>query len=294
MRRVLGAGAVGLTGALLAGCGVPQGTDGKLVDDWAAPPAAVMWSPKAGDCLITSGDTIPLAVYRPVPCTKDHLAETVSVSAFTGAMAQRDTVPAEGSPERRAAYVDCVTKTTEFLGDDYRAGALDLRVGLPSGAAWSGGARWYRCDLVEIKDDENATEVRRTSSLKGGLAAGGPLRRDCFTITEKADKKHVDTALVACTASHNGEYAGLYLAPDVPAPDDAAAEKMSDNCDTVVAKYAGLPNDRNLSFRVGLVWYWWGEKEWNRGNRAFHCTMWMEKPASKLMKGAGPSAFPVT
>lgn len=293
-RWVRGTVAVGLAVALLTGCGAPAGTDGALVDDWPAPPGPVVWTPKAGECHRSSGETVVLAVYQPVPCTDEHLAETAYLGAFTGEFATRETVPPWGSPAHRAAYADCVAKTTEFLGDDYRSGNVALYVGLPGPGAWTGGARWYRCDLTEIRITDGGSDVRRSGSLRGALATGGTLRHGCFTIKDKADDKHVDTAPVACTASHNGEFAGLYLAPDIPAPDDAAAEKLADNCSAVIAKYAGVPNDRNLLRRFRFVWHWWGKDEWARGNRAFHCTLWMPRVATRLMKGAGTGAFPAS
>ncbi len=291
MRRWLAGALVGLTLVSLAACARPAGVDGAVADDWPQPAAPASWTPKAGECHLSIGDVIFLTVYQPVACTAGHRLETLFVGTFTGDAAARQTLPPEGSPEARAAYAECVTRTKDVLGDDYRAGRVELSVGLPSTAGWSGGARWFRCDVYEYGEDND--DVRRTESLQGTLAPGGPLRTDCYTFTDQPGTD-VDSAPAACTASHNGEFAGLYFAPDIPAPaNEKEVEALADHCGPVVAAYAGLPNDRNLLFRVSYVYYWYGEAEWDRGNRAVHCSIWLRKPATRLMKGAGPSAFPV-
>lgn len=297
MKRVVVAA---LAVALLAGCGVPAGTDGSLVDDWAAPKKAEMPVPALGAChrdvtYRTKLGIASLLGHTSIDCAQQHLAETFFVGTFTGAAGARTSAPGERSPEVRAVYTECSSRAKEFLGDDYHMAFVEVFITVPNPAAWQGGARWYRCDLARLTRDFVDPSIEPGyGSLKGTLAPGGSSRADCFTITERS-KTEVDTVPVACTTAHNGEMAGVYYAPDTPVPNgDKAVGTLGEHCGPVVAAYAGLPNDRTLLGRVLYLYRWQGEAEWARGNRAVQCYLWMKKPAAKLMKGAGPAAFPVS
>jgi hypothetical protein len=160
-----------------AGCGRPDGTDGSLVDDWSAPVEPKPFVPAAAVCHpseLESG-AASLALYNPTDCAQSHAGETVHVGQFTGANANSSKPHESNTPAARAAFNDCDAKATEYAGAPWRTARLHLRVLFPSGTAWAGGARWYRCDLAEAADLDSGASVRRTASLRGALAAGSPL-----------------------------------------------------------------------------------------------------------------------
>jgi hypothetical protein len=296
MRRwiaVAGGAAAVLT--LMAGCSLPEGVDGALTDDWPAAQAPQVWSPKAGDCHRANvPEVVTLLEYRPIACGEQHAVETVHVGTFTGEHAARDTVPPLGSNAHRAAFGECVTKTTEYLGDDFRTGRVWLQVGLPSGNAWTGGARWFHCDVWEYaNDDEWDVEVSRDGSLRDSLRGDRPLGFGCFAVTEKSDEIE-NMEPVACDKPHNAEFVGIAIAKDVRYPTDEKAqwEVMGKLCWGQVAAYAGLKNDSSLSYRADLIYQNLGQRQWDRGNRGVRCYLYLDKNVTKLMKGAGPSAFP--
>ena len=130
----------------LSACSLPAGVDGNLVNNWAAAPAPVRDLPVVGDCYDDDGanmidnhagelhvaarrSTSPTSARSPVPTPA------------------RVTPPAPGSPEQRAAYAKCQAPTATFLGADWHSGLLLLTVSLPDADGWTGGARWFRCDV---------------------------------------------------------------------------------------------------------------------------------------------------
>lgn len=284
--------------AMVGGCAPAAGVDGDLTDDWTALPTAAQPVPKAADCHgMTFSSPQFLTTYSPVPCTGAHWLETAHVGTFTGADAERTNPPPEGSPGRRAAFAECAAKAAELLGGDHRTGLVWLGVGVPTDRAWVGGARWFRCDLWQItfKFVGGPTDpVARNESLRGTLAPDRPLRFGCFTITEP-NANDIHTVPIACDQPHNGEFAGIHVAKDVPWPTDDkdAWEVLGRGCYGVIAKYAGLPDDSRLQYRVGLAYHGYSEWEWQQGNRGALCLLWLDKNVTKVMKGAGPAAFPI-
>lgn len=288
----------GVVVLLVSGCGLPSGVDGELADDWPAIAAPVPFVPTAGTC--HAGDFQPvtqLSSYEPVDCAAEHRLETVHVGTFA-ATAARDAPPTAGSAESRAAYTACDGRAREFVGDEWRAGRLWLGLSTPSASAWSGGARWYRCDLVELSAvEDTGRQVTRRGSLKGALvAADSPLRLTCFNVT-LARTGRVDTMpAVDCAKPHNSEFAGVWSAPARLAHPvrDRDWLPFYDGCYQRVAAYAGVPNDRDLRSRTGVVTVPAGANDWKSGDRGVRCYLWADKGRfTRSLKGAGPAGLPV-
>ena len=180
----------GMAGLLLAGCGQPAGIDGTLVDDWAPLAEPKPFVPPIGVC--HPGDptkVASLASFDPVDCAAPHRTETVHVGAFAGVAAGRPAPPADGSPEIRTAFGECDGKAREYVGNEWRGGRLRLGVALPSAQAWTGGARWFRCDMAEVANVEfNGDVVSRTASVRDALKAPSPLSLGCYSIQRAADR----------------------------------------------------------------------------------------------------------
>jgi Septum formation len=289
----MGAVAVlGMAALLLSACGNPAGTDGNLTNNWKAMADAVIPTPKAGSCYNVETDD-PASVTKwpvPVECTTTHTVETAYVGAFTGDDANQSSAPSNGSAGRRKAYEQCAAEAKTFLGDDWRAGRLELTVVLPIALHWQGGARWFRCDLMEYKDLNNYEVVKRTASLKGGLSGDRPVGLSCMAITITSDNKVGDMNPVACTTAHNGEFAGVYDLPDGPFPTDPKVRL--DGCAPVVAAFANVPNDADLSYRTGWISSPFSEVDWGLGNRGVRCYAHKSTNMTKSIKGVGPAGLP--
>ncbi|GAB3796701.1 septum formation family protein [Micromonospora zhanjiangensis] len=282
---------------LLTGCGAPAGVDRDLTDDWAALTEPKAFTPPTGVC--QSGEfaeTAYLSAFDPVDCASPHMTETVHVGTFTAAAATRQTPPPPGSAEYRTAYRECDARASGYVGADWRSGRLWLGVALPSTQAWAGGSRWFRCDLVElttVEDEGNPTT--RTGSLRGGLKTGSPLALRCYAV--KLDsKKRIDKMPAAeCTKTHNGEFTGVWTAPEGNYPTrDADWVRFYAECRNVVAKYVNAPADANMRFRTGVVALPGTPDDWKAGNRGVRCYLWISnRNLTASLKGAGVAALPI-
>ncbi|MET8042357.1 septum formation family protein [Micromonospora sp. NPDC005215] len=296
MRRWWAAYAGGAAVALvLAGCSAPAGVDSDLVDDWPAPVAAQQFVPAADVCHPTSQQVGFLSGYNPTACTDSHLVETMHVGTLTGSNAAPGTPPQPGSVGMRAAQAGCDTAVNKAVGADWRSGRLGLTVVLPSPQAWAGGARWYRCDVSEIASIDDTTVGPRTGSLRGALSGAAPLAYRCFN--PKLVKDDIDEMVpVSCTARHHAEFVGVWQAPEISyAEFSRTVKKTHRACQTMIARYAKVPDNSQLDFRAGTIYYQPYEEEWKNGNRGVQCFLWIsDRNLTRSMRNAGTKGLPVT
>jgi hypothetical protein len=296
MRRWLTSVALGGVAALaLAGCVNPAGVDGDLTDDWAAFDEPTVFVPVAGTCHPRFQEIGFLSTYQPVDCGDTHTVETVHLGTFPGKDAERSTPPPAGSPGMRAAFRECDKKATGMLGADWRTGRLTLSVVPPSSYAWTGGARWYRCDLSEIESLDNNDLVARTSSLKDALRGPSPLSYGCFA-PKLVDDEVEEMKAVVCSKPHRSEFAGIYTAPDVSYDAfEKSDERVRKGCLAVIASFAKVPNDGDLRYRTGWISYYPREDEWKAGDRGVHCFLWIgDRNLTRSLKRAGTKGLPIT
>ncbi|MET8085749.1 septum formation family protein [Micromonospora sp. NPDC005237] len=296
MRRWLTAIAGGAVVALaLTGCGAPAGVDRDLIDDWPAPVVAQQFVPAAGVCHHSSQQVGFLSGYNPMECAESHRVETLHVGTLTGPGTERGTPPPPGSVGMRAAQAGCETEVNKAVGADWRSGRLGLAVVLPSPAAWAGGARWYRCDVTEIASIDDTAVDLRTGSLRGALTGASPLAYRCFN--PKLDKDKIEEMVaVSCTAKHHAEFVGIWQAPDISyAEFNRTTKRTHRACQSVTAKYAKVPDNSQLDFRAGTIYYQPYEQEWRNGNRGVQCFLWIsDRDLTRSLKNAGTKGLPVT
>jgi hypothetical protein len=296
MRRLVGALAALAAGAVvLAGCTAPEGVDGKIADDWPAMGEPKTFVPAAGVCHPNGfSETSYRTAYHPVDCDEEHQTETVYVGTFSGETAGSGTPPRRGSAALRTAFAQCDKRAKAYLGNDWRTGRLWLGVTLPSAPGWSGGARWYRCEISVLDDVENdGGVVGRTGSLKGALGTASELSLGCYDYTKGADTDRF--AAISCTKPHNAEFVGVTTGPDGPYPaKDSDWDRYHKACRTLVAKFAKVPDDGNIKYRTGTVLVPNGPVEWKDGNRGVRCYAWLSrKKISRSIKGVGTKDLPI-
>jgi hypothetical protein len=289
----------GLAAALLAGCGgddPPAGVDGDLTNGWGglADPAAFV--PAAQVCHpdpFTAA--VPLAGYQPVDCDQPHLVETVHVGEFGAKAAELDAPPAPDSSPQRRAYRECEEQVKDYLGADFRQGRLWLGVSTPTEQGWQGGARWFRCDLMEI-ESVYGEPVRREGALSGKLADDQALRLGCYQVAVE-DGAVEEMSPVGCDQPHQAEFVGIWRAPDGSYPDpsdDDAEAAVYEGCRERVASYVSVPADGDLVYRTGAIADWMSRQDWQAGDRAFRCYLWLpERELTRSLRDRGTDALPV-
>jgi hypothetical protein len=281
-----------------AGCGAPGGVDGDLTDEWAAIGVPTGFTPPAERCHL--GNYTPVGTrdaYEEVDCALKHRTETVYVGEYDDPAAEADSPPAEGSAGSRAAYATCDAKTSEFVGGPWRTARLWIGVTHPSTAAWTGGSRWFRCDVLEISSiEDDGGLVMRQGTLRDALASpASDLLLTCYAI-RLDDAGAIDTMPSAsCSAEHNAEFVGIWTAGDqeYPKKNDQWAP-FHDGCRGLIAEYVGVPDDKDLPFRTGVISLPGGEDVWALGDRGVRCYLWLDGAAlTSSLKGKGVKSLPV-
>ena len=262
---------VGVVVLAVTGCAPPAGTDGDLTNGWPAFPAARTPTPGAGVCYPGG--------YQPtwhgdfgsaVDCaSRPHQTETVFVGAFTGADAAAP--PAAGSQPLQDAFAGCVAAARDYLGGEWTDARITMGVVVPDAAAWTGGARWYRCDVTQYTDSALGT-VATAGSVKGGLLGARPLAIGCITATDDGKGSVTRFADAGCDQPHNGEYAGAYLAPAGPWPTgDALTSLVRTGCESVVAQFLGFSGSTFQSNYLAWMATGFDEDRWTTGDRSERC-----------------------
>lgn len=258
----------------LAGCGQQAGTDGDLTNTWPVMPKAVTPVPVTGTCYTTPLDETWYGDFATaVDCgIGDHQTETVYVGTFTGADADRSAPPIGGSAARRGAYDLCQSKANDFLGAQWQGARVDLGLVLPDDKAWTGGARWYRCDLVKYKDS-NYDLVDTLGSAKDGLRGAKPLGYGCMTLTDDGTGRVKTAVDTPCNQPHNAEFDGLYTAPDAAwqSNDTTRRNTERDDCFKALSKFLGY-GSADYGSRYIYSWPWgFDQSQWQLGDRTERC-----------------------
>jgi hypothetical protein len=283
----------GVTTMLLAGCAPARGADGDLTDDWPALRVPEPFSPATDTCLPRIIPVVQASTYETVDCARNHLAETIHVGTFTGPDALTETRPEPGAPALRTARAECDQRAREVLGGDWHTARLALNLALPSAPAWSGGARWFRCDLSETGSIDNTRPVNRTGSLRGALIGDSPLTHRCFDPKLIGDNLNY-MAPVLCAEPHRAEFVGVYEERDMSWADfSKAAAQAHQRCMELIATFASVPNNSELPYRAGSIYYPPSQREWEEGDRGVRCFLWSDdRKLTRSMRGAGPEGLP--
>jgi hypothetical protein len=281
-----------------AGCGLPGGVDGDLTNGWAAMAPATGFEPETATCHGANFNTVGARnTYDEIDCKLQHRTETVYVGTYESPAADADEPPADGSAGARSAYKTCDEKTTTYLGGQWRNARIWIGVTHPTTAAWTGGARWYRCEALELSSvEDDGGLVQRVGSLQGVLADGGSeLMLGCYAVAMDSSGAIAGMPGVACSAKHNGEFVGVWYAKDLAYPkDDAAWTKFHDGCRGLIATFASVPDDKDLQYRTGVISLPGSSDVWRQGDFGVRCYLWLDgTELTATMKGKGATALPV-
>ncbi|WP_045744064.1 MULTISPECIES: septum formation family protein [Actinoplanes] len=282
-----------------AGCGSAADLDGDLTDDWGLMAAAIGFQPVSLTCHSSGfAGAGPRASYEEVDCNTRHRTETVHVGEYTAPAAQAPAPPTGDSAGARAAYRTCDAETTEYVGGPWRTARLWIGVTNPSPEAWRGGARWFRCEVVELDSvEDDGGQVQRAGSLRHSLVGGSSeLLLTCYAVALNNAGAIAAMPPASCAQPHNGEFVGLWDASVnavYPRTDTTWAE-FHDGCRGMVAAYVGVPNDGDLQYRTGVVSLPGSAEVWTQGDHSVRCYLWLAgAELTGSLKGKGTKALPV-
>lgn len=293
-RAVIGVLSVMLTAA----CGLPGGVDGDLTNGWAVMAPASGFEPVAGTCHAGSfTEAASRATYDEVDCKLRHRTETTYVGIYESPAADADEPPDDGSAGATIAYRTCDEKTTTYLGGQWRTARIWLGVTHPTPAAWAGGARWFRCEAIEVSSvEDDGGLVQRVGSLQNALVDGiSDLLLTCYSVAMDRQGAIDTMPAVSCTAKHNAEFAGVWYAKDLDYPkDDASWTVFHDGCRGVIASYTGVPDDKDLQYRTGVISLPGSAEVWALGDFGVRCYLWLDgADLTSTLKGRGVANLPV-
>jgi hypothetical protein len=287
-----------LTLVLAGGCGYPPGVDGDLTNGWGAIGVPTGFTPVAETCHLANFSTSGArATYEEVDCELKHRTETVYVGTYPSPAAEAADPPAQDSAGARAAYATCDAKTTAYVGGPWRTARLWIGVTQPTRAAWTGGARWFRCEvLVSSSVEDDGGLVQRVGTLAGELKDPvSPLLLTCYRVLLDKDGKIGTMPSSPCAAEHNAEFVGVWDAAKAGYPETTKQwDKFHDGCRGLIAKYVGVPDDADLQFRAGVISLPGGDDVWELGDRGVRCYLWLDAATLEAtLKGKGSKAMPV-
>ncbi|MFR9776200.1 septum formation family protein [Micromonospora sp. MS34] len=295
MRRwLLALALAGTATVVLGGCVQTHRADGDLTDDWPALPTPRLFVPETDACLLRITAVVQAGTYETVDCVRSHLAEVVHVGTFAGAAAA-GTRPEPGSPALRVARAECDQRARQVIGGDWHAARLTMNIALPSVTAWLSGARWYRCDLAETDSIDNTRPVNRVGSLRGALVGDNPLVHRCFDPKLIGDNLNY-MAPVLCTEPHRAEFVGVYEEHDMSWDQfTRSAPQAHRRCMTLIAAFANVPDNDELQYRAGSIFYPPSQREWEEGDRGVRCFLWSDdRKLTRSMRGVGPQGLPIS
>lgn len=223
-------------------------------------------APELGACRdLDKDDTSrPTNATRTVECTEDHTAETYDVGTLPDDLHSEE----YDSPALDAwAYRTCTDAFVEFLGADE---STVMRAWVswtwfrPSEKAWEDGARWYRCDVVG-GGEASQTYLGLPPTAQGLLVGANPADEWMSCADGGALN---DSPRVPCSEPHTWRAVTTVqvgAADDEYPGDDVVQARSSEYCSTSVSAWLGYPVD----FDYGLTWF--GEGQWEAGNRRTIC-----------------------
>ncbi|BCJ74514.1 hypothetical protein CS0771_40580 [Catellatospora sp. IY07-71] len=276
-----------LTNLALAGCapGLPSQADGKLVDDWAKMAAVTGWEPKVGECLGGAPTEVAMRSAPIVDCAETHYGEVVHVGTV-----KTDKYP--GPAQKAAALAECDAKAKVYLGRPWGEARLELRVAFPRTGTWESGARWFRCEVAQIKTaDDDSSFTTRTGSLKGAIPAA--LLAGCVFVHKTGDDIS-QMEDVPCSKAHHAEYVGVFRdTATSPYPtSDRQWNRIHRECDKLTAKFVGVSVNQTLYY--GGIASVRDKDTWASGDHAVRCAIsFGKKTVKKSVRGSKGKGIPL-
>ncbi|HCT80843.1 MAG TPA: hypothetical protein DGG94_06820 [Micromonosporaceae bacterium] len=245
-------------------------------------PSAPIWQPRPEACHDGFTNFLSAPTYDEKTCEERHTYQTVHVADFEGDLAGRS-APPESIVDAPEAWAVCDKKLTAFLGGEWRDRNIWLRIAMPTEKAWAQGARWFSCEVATANFGAQVTSISR--SFSGAYTTMPELEWGCAEATEGL------AATKRCDEPHNAEYVGYFVVDmsyEVFVSETGEHGKITRECRSMIGDFVAMPTKR--------IGYWpmsFGEDEWNKGDHAVRCFLWLDVYVSKSLKGVGASGWPL-
>jgi hypothetical protein len=222
------------------------------------PAADVAPRPQVGNCYAT--DRKGFANQRdgsfPVPCTKQHTAETFAVFNV-------GTVPLPSDIDR--IWRTCQPKFSGYVGGSPTISTLGLTVILPSPAQTDQGQGWIRCDAIQQPSYNGNRGLTRTGTLRNMLAGGVPRQfRGCALHWPKVNQAVIFSS---CQRSHQAELIPESInlgGPSAPFPGVTTTQSRSKAfCESTFQDY--------VSETLNYYYYYPTAASWKSGSHDTTC-----------------------
>jgi hypothetical protein len=240
-------------GLLCAACGSSGGA-----------PASASAVPQVGLCRNLTAKDIAASSNEeaPVDCADPHDAETYASGPLPDKFAH---VAYDDASVGDWVYLTCTDRLQHHLGTDESTLMRSILTWVwfrPTQAAWSAGARWYRCDLVGGQAPAYVDLPTTTDNLLRGKNLS-----DQWMVCAKGASVDSGTR-VPCAQPHDWRAVTTIKVgePEDTYPgDDAVRAKTAQYCSGSVSAYLGYP----AAYDYGYTWF--GQDQWDAGNRRSVC-----------------------
>lgn len=211
--------------------------------------------------------TRPTNSSQPVSCGRPHTAQTIHVGRLDLTVDGRRVEVDSAAAQRQPARV-CSGQLQRYVG-----GSTDLRRRSRFEVVWftptldeaDSGARWFRCDVVAVADDDHLLRLPLGDGLRRVLDRPGALA--AYGLCGTAQPGTRGFRRVACRLPHRWQAVGtIDLAGGKRYPGTARVRAAGDQpCAEQVRELSGLA----LEFSYG--WEWPTRDQWAAGQRYGYC-----------------------
>ena len=204
---------------------------------------------------------------RPVPCLEPHTAQTVHVGRLDLSPAGRR-LPVDAAAVQRQPAEVCPVRLRQYVGgttDVRRRSRFEVVWFTPTLRQAELGARWFRCDVVAVLDDQRLQRLPAGPRLEGVLDRHGALAT--YGLCGTARPGTGSFRRVACALRHSWEaISTIDLAGGARYPGTARVRTAGDEaCADQVEERSGPV----LEFSYG--WEWPTRSQWAAGQRHGYC-----------------------
>jgi hypothetical protein len=237
----------------------------------APPPAPPPAPPKVGECRKLGYEDIARFSNQEKPrsCKRRHTSYTFAVTRLPRSVAF-DGVTIDNDAVQRTAAQSCRRLFAGFVGGTSAArtlARLTVTYFVPTQRGFDLGARWVRCDVTGLHDENRLATLPR--NLEGFLDNEGAL--DEFGVCSRGEPGSSGFRLVMCRAEHDYRAIRALRLGGADDPYPSRTTALDDGraaCEEIISDHL----DRSGGYTFG--WTYPSAEDWSAGQRFGYC--WLQ------------------